>query len=142
MIVVTRAARKAMLAAMVGVGGLLNGCLLKLYKTNVGTSDEIALASLVEADFDGYAASDAIVWGAVGVDSQVRAVVQGDRKEFVPDGVVVTNTVYGAYITNAAGTALMAILPFDAPVHVTGLDTIVSVVPVMALPWEEPEVAE
>lgn len=136
MLVIPKTARKEFLAALTAESGLLDGALLKLYKTPVGSSEEISLAGLTECDFTGYAASSAIEWGAVGLDSLNNAFVMGDRKEFVPSGTAVTNTVHGAYIVNGAGTKLLALLPFDEPQYATSTDSVISVVPRLQLPWD------
>lgn len=137
MTVIPKTARKSILEALTAEGGLLDGALLKLYKSDLTPSDETQLASLDECDFTGYAASSAITWGAVGIDTLNRATVLGDRKEFVPSGTAVMNAVYGAFIVNAAEDELLAVLPFPEVVYANSPDSVISVIPRIDLPWEE-----
>lgn len=137
MVIVPRTSRKAMLASIKAESGYLDGAVCKLYKNSIAGGPNTELDVIEPADFDGYATSTEITWGGVALGEDDKAKVLGDRKEWVPTGTTTPNTVYGAYITNAAGTQLIAVLPFEAPVYVTGPDDVVSVVPEVTLPWDE-----
>lgn len=108
MIIVPNTVAASILTALVGVAGILNGALLKLFKNDVIPNVGTILADLVEADFTGYAASAAITWSVpvLGDDGLYRVI--GDNKSFIAGSpLTVPNTIYGYYVTNGAGTVLL-----------------------------------
>jgi hypothetical protein len=102
----------------VDVGGLLEGAKLKLYKEPIEPTKATVIADLTPADFTGYAASAAITWGTPLTDTDGTAFVPGGMIEFAASGSTVANTIYGAYLTDGAGTILLGVFRFDTPVSV------------------------
>lgn len=131
MIVVPNSVSASILAALTGVGGTLNGAKCHLFQNNVVPSIGFALADLVEADFDGYAASAAVTW-SVPIDNQDGngPVVVGDNKLFIATApFVVPNTIYGWYLTNGAGTVLLAAERYATAKQISEAGNAIGVVP-------------
>lgn len=129
-------ARRSFVTALIAAAAPLNGAIAHLYQDPVGTSPTVVLADFVEATFDGYAASAALTWGAVGTDTTNLADVTAQEVEWVPTGATTPNTIAGVYVTNAAGTALLFWQEFDAPVAVNDVPDVVRWVPMFQLPLQ------
>lgn len=130
MIVTKRTILNALLGTMTGVGGALNGAKVHLYKTNVALSPDLDVGAFTEADFTGYAASSAITWGSPGYDVNNVPEVFGDMKTFnAGTPITVTNQVYGYFVTDGAGTALLYAEAFAGPVAVINADQMLAVIP-------------
>lgn len=96
-----------------------DGAKVHLYKAPVAIGPGMVLADFtaVAADFTGYTASAAVVWAAAFYQEDGTPVLTADLKTFtVGSPVVTTNTVYGYYLTDSAGTTLLWARQFDAPV--------------------------
>lgn len=131
----TRALRLAALAALVGVGNLLEGAKLRLFTNAVMFTDQLAPADLDEATFTGYAAANIAAWGAPFVDPQdgVTKLV-GTSSQFTQTSNAVVNTVTGWYVTNTAGTEILAGDTFAEPIPFNGPNTAIIVNPVVPYP--------
>lgn len=129
-------ARRSFVTALIAVGAPLAGAIAHLYQAPVGTSPLVVLADFTEATFDGYAASAALTWGAVGTDTVNLADVTAQEVEWVPTGTVTPNTIAGVYITDAAGTALLFWQEFPAAIAVNGPPDVVRWVPKFQLPLQ------
>ena len=93
------------------------GAIIKLFKVdNTPTLDTtVADLTAIEADYDGYAASSAVVWGSAFLEPLTSdAVSAGGSKTFVKTAGIVTNTVYGWWLESAGGD-LLAAGKFDTP---------------------------
>lgn len=132
----TNEARRAIVTELIDVGNFLNGAIAHLFQSPMVPSPALTLADFtaIEADFDGYAASAALTWGAVGTDPADRAWVTAQEVEWVPTGTTTPNTIYGYYVTNAAGTALLFWDNFPDPIPVTGPPSVVHAVPTFQYP--------
>jgi hypothetical protein len=96
------------LGALVGTGGLFEGAKVGLFKNDFIPTRTTALADLTVADFTGYALSSAITWGTAYQDPTIGPVVLGSLKVFAAaDPITNSNVIYGYYVVNAAGTALL-----------------------------------
>jgi hypothetical protein len=124
-------ARIAAVQEFIKAGNLLDGLKIKLSKVNVVLSDKTTLTDIggvgQESDFDGYAASTAIVWGPdVFYNSVGQAVVVGDNKSFQSaTGQTKPQTVYSWFATKAALTGppvvpeqLILMTQFDQPIPI------------------------
>lgn len=132
MIVVPTPQAEADLTALIAAGppaGRLNGVKVHLFQNNIVPTPATILTDLVEATFDGYAASAAVTWGSVVVDPAGNAVVYGDAKTFTMTGSTTPNTVYGYYVTNSAGSTLEYLELFDSPVGFGGPGTTLVLLP-------------
>lgn len=118
--VVVQVKCRSILDALIAEDGPLDGAKLGLYKAPFTPTKFTVLADLTVADFTGYALSAAITWGTPLNDPDGTAYVPGGQIEFIASGSAIANTIYGAYIVDAAGTGLIAVLPFDSSVGVSG----------------------
>lgn len=121
MIAIPNVQRRAIVSELIGVGNFLDGAILKLFKADYTPGPATVLGDLtaIEADFTGYAASAAVVWGPVFTDAANTAFTVGDVKTFASTGSAVTNTIYGYWAQGAGG--LMYAERFDAPIPVLGV---------------------
>lgn len=87
--------------------GPWEGALVHLFKNDLVPAPNTVLADFTEADFDGYAASAAIVWGDPYQNELNQSTILGDAKTFTATGATTPNDIYGYYITDAGGTELL-----------------------------------
>jgi len=120
--------------------GSLAGCVVMLVKARTGTPvKEMTIADLTECDFDGYAASSAVVFSAPLYDSAGNAFMTGDKKQFRATGDVVENSVIGAALVDSGKTTVYQFdLFLDAngspsPVAVGGVGTGLDYVPLFSV---------
>jgi len=85
-----------------------------LYSNDYTPDKDTVIGDLTETTFSGYAAAS-LTWGTAFLDGQKVACSSAGQKAFTKSGATSDN-VYGAYITDVAGTGLLraARLP-DAP---------------------------
>lgn len=108
----------ALLATLTGVGGLLNGCRVKLFQNNIVPTPLTKLADLTEADFSGYAESAALVWGTPYYQADGTPVVLAGAVSFIVANPATTpNVVYGYYVVNGAGDTLLFSERFGSSVN-------------------------
>lgn len=118
--------------------GRYDGAVVRLFKNDITPDRTTVLADLTEADFAGYAASSAVVWGAVFSDENDAANVVGGSKQFQASGPVSpAQQIYGYYVTNAAGDTLYWAERFDQPKEVNGAEDAIIVVPGLKLGHQE-----
>lgn len=87
---------------------------LHLFKNDINPNSESLLADFIEADFDGYVAPTC-TFGAAYIDPDGTPLSSAGEKMFVQDDAI-GNDIYGAYLTDAAGTTLLRSARFaDAP---------------------------
>lgn len=89
------------------VTGDLAGALLHLYKNDYTPNPNTLLADMTEADFSGYV-SKVVTWSAVSISDDGHPESIGTALEFRPTSSVITNNIYGAYLTTAGGALRMA----------------------------------
>jgi len=131
-IVVPNEVSAAALTALSGVGGLLAGAKVHLFQNNFVPNIGMDLADLVEANFAaGYAPSSAVVWSIpLDNDDGNGPVLVGDNKLFIVAApVTVTNTIYGWYLTNGAGTVLLCAERYGTPKQMIQAGNAIGVVP-------------
>jgi hypothetical protein len=101
-----------------------------LFKSNIVLTPATLLGDFTEADFTGYSVSGSVTWNAPGYLPDGTAVVVGDAKIFVVGSTpTVLNTIYGYYLTNSGGTALLFARSFDTPVVLSQAGNFVDVIP-------------
>jgi len=129
-VVIPNSEWNAILTELIASGNAWDGSKVHLFKTNVNPSPNMVIADLVEADFTGYAASSAIVWGTPGYLPDGTAAVVGGGKTFtVGSTPSILNTIYGYYVTDSAGTVLLFARKFDAAVVLSAAGQFVIVLP-------------
>lgn len=116
--VVSRAQCLAALTAMVGADGAYEDPTLRLYQNPLTPSRTTVLADLTPCNFSGYAPKTTMGWLTPYNDVDGSALVYGEDHSFVANASTVGNTVYGAYLTDAAGTDLLGIWPFADPIGI------------------------
>ncbi len=130
MLVVPDAISLQNLAALTGVDGLFEGAKIGLFHNNYVPNRQTALADLTVANFTGYALSAAVVWGTPFIDPVIGPVVLANLKVFAAGNpTTVPNTIYGYYIVDAAGTALLWAERFATPRVVSAPGDAVTVLP-------------
>jgi hypothetical protein len=96
--------------------GVAGANVLHLFKNNITPTKNSVVGDFVSADFTGYAPLTPLSTQAPYLDQNGNAALTSPVYQFLETGVVITNTVYGAYVTNAAGTVLFGAVRFDVPV--------------------------
>src|SRR6185503_17176352 len=84
-------------------------------------SENLELADLTVATFNGYALSSAVVWGTPFINEDNLPQVLGDITQFTAGSGSPSNmpeVVQGWYLVDAAGTGLLAAELFDEPVEI------------------------
>ena len=117
--VLPTAAMNANLAALIAATtGPLNGAKLRVYVNAVSLTPAIVLADFTEATFTGYAAV-AVTWGTILNATDGTVFVPGGGIEFACTTAGTTQTAYGVYLTNSAGSTLLAAWSLEVPVGIT-----------------------
>ncbi len=119
--VVSNEGEKLLLEAAVGKVAAAN-LKLKLFKNNVTPGHESTVATFTEADFTGYAAITLTTtsWNAgtagtgTGTALANKATIDYAQQTFTMGVPGTTNTVYGYFITDTAGTTLVGAERFAA----------------------------
>lgn len=129
MLVPTRALLEDCLAfvttTQAGVGEpLLYEAQIGQLKGTYAPSRESLLADLAAliCDYDGYQGLVAATWGGVFDTIGDLISVRPQSIHYQPTGVVVTNTVYGAYWVDTGGTILLAVDMYDVPIPLATTD--------------------
>lgn len=133
MIVVPSAVSLDELTALTGVGGPFNAAVVKLFQNDYTPTVDSVVGDFTEADYTGYAASAAIVWGAPFIDPVAGPLVLGDLKSFPASGpFTVPNDIFGFWIESSGGDLLWA-ERFDTPVTIANATDNVVIVPQFGL---------
>ncbi len=112
-------------------GGPFAAAKMHLFQQELALSRDTVLATLTaaEATYTGYNASG-VTWSAptIGEDGTIES--QGVVSEFRPSGTTVGNSIYGFYLTNSAGTVLLACANLaNGPVPMNGTTNNLVVIP-------------
>lgn len=113
--------------------GPLNGALVKLFTADIVPNRNTLLAALTPATFTGYAASTAVAWGVPITDEDGATTITAASKQFSCTDDVVTEDIWGWFLTDAAGTKLLCSQRFDNKVIINGAGDGVVVLPVFGL---------
>lgn len=87
---------------------------LKLFANNHVPTVTDVNGDYTEATFSGYSSFALGTWNAAFVNGDGKGEIDADPAAFVHNGGGVSNTIYGAYVVNAAGDVVYA-ERFDAP---------------------------
>lgn len=110
--------RRAILAALIDTGAPLDGAKLKAFQNPITPTPAIVLGDLTECNFTGYSASAAVTWGTVLNNPDGTVSAPGGGIEFAASGSAVSNTVYGVYLVDGAGTTLLAVWLLPQPIGI------------------------
>jgi hypothetical protein len=100
-------------------GNYLAGAKVHLFTNQISISPTTPLTALTEATFDGYSAASITTWLTPYSDVLGNAILEAQIEQFLCTGSTVSETIYGAYLTNTLGTALLMAINFATPVHIT-----------------------
>lgn len=111
---------------LVRLGGLITAeyppltpAVIHLYKNNIAPDANQIPSDFEEADFDGYEAVPLVMSGPT-MNDQGLIVTKSSLVDFQSDTPSTPQTVFGVYITNAAGTRVIAAQQFDVPQNMGG----------------------
>lgn len=111
-----------------GMTGSLNGGVARLYQVGLSIDQFTTFATInaEQADYDGYAASAALVPLAGGTNGAGLVEVPYTSVQFVPTGTTTPNSIGGWFLGNAANNQWFASAPLASPrqIAVTGLEQI------------------
>lgn len=132
--VASNASRATMMAQVLNKTAASN-LTLRLYKNNVTPSDtdpDLASSTYTEANFTGYSAASftAANWS---VTTAKPAVASYAQQTFTSSADQSVQNVYGYYITNAAGSLVVAELFSDGPYAVSANGQTIKVTPTISL---------
>jgi len=106
---------------------------LRLMQNNPSISSTTVVGDLLEADFGGYAAKTATAGAAVVNDPLTGNILLripdiAGGWDFLTSGTTnLPQTIYGAYVTDAAGAILLGAVKFPTPIVLTATAQIVQV---------------
>lgn len=104
------------------IAGALTGAEVALYQSDTPATPSTPLGDYTLADYDGYA-PEAITWLAPSIGSDGEPEVVGIVGEFRPTGTATPNVIYGALVTDGAGTTLYAAARLENPPAAMGATT-------------------
>lgn len=108
MIVVPTGISIEILEELIAAGNLFDGALVKLFQNDFQPTKDSILADFTVATFSGYAASAAVAWSGPVLNTAGQPVIIGDLKLFTGTSpFTVSNTIYGYYVVDTAGTKLL-----------------------------------
>jgi hypothetical protein len=81
----------------------LNGLYLRLYQNDLTPGRFDPASSFDEADFDGYAPVGFSTWTDAYLNASNQGQTDHDPVVFTQTGVIVTNNIYGYYVTDPTG---------------------------------------
>lgn len=144
--VIHKTAARDMLTDMIALGGPLEMVVVRLYKDVIAPTPDTPLTAFeaAEANFDGYAPSPTVVWGAVQTDFNGGAVVAGKSHQFTCTGPTNQNTVHGYFLVSgvAPATKLIASERLPQPLPVADLGDAIVIVPKFGIPGPVASYAE
>lgn len=134
MLQLTRAQLLAAMNGMIATGDLLDGVAVRLFKSPVLLTPDIALTDFEEATFSGYTPSTAIDWNTAFFDVSGNVTVEGCVDPFIATGTPTAETIYGFYLTKVSGGALVGAANLPVPVPIVRAGDAVVVRPKASLP--------
>lgn len=129
MAVSTLAVRLAALNAMAGVGQPLAAATLILYSNGFVPSPAMAIGSVVECTFAGYAAVAGLTFGSSYLDGNGTPCISAPSEQFEATGPTPTETIYGFALVNAAKTILYYAENLPTPIPITAAEQGVMIQP-------------
>lgn len=102
---------------------------LRLFSNNVSVGATTVLSDLTEASFAGYAPASP-AWGAPGLSGTTAQIIPSPTNVDFSYSGGSTATVYGAYLTDAAGTALFGATTFATPFVFSTVVPVLKIYPV------------
>src|SRR5262245_4612321 len=114
-------------------GAPLVGVVCHLYKHDYDPTPQSKLTDFIECDFDGYAKSTNITWGATFVNALLQAVTTSVAAlEFKATGSTKPQVVHGYYIADEPPTKVVFAESFNTPVPINDATAAVVLVPTFA----------
>jgi hypothetical protein len=98
------------------IAGDLGSCYVRLYVNNVVYTPDRVCGDYTEASFAGYSPASGFSWGAPFTNLAGKAETDSPALTFTFTGATGTHTAFGIFITDAAQSKLLAVIPFLAPV--------------------------
>jgi len=114
------------LDALTAAMGLFAGGEVRLYTNAIVLDSDVALTDLTEATFDGYMEKPVGTWFPAALAEDGYVSVEAPGVQFVATGTTKPETVQGYYLTDMAGTKLLAVWALDAPIAM-GVDLLIAV---------------
>jgi len=136
MMVMRAAILLELLQQKIDADGVFEEWCVKLFQNDVTPTRDTVIGDLDIATFTGYTSPAAVVFGDPFINSEGNAEVLGGQVQFTQTGTTITNTVYGYYVTDTAGTKLLAAERFATPRTMDAANKAIIIVPriVEALP--------
>lgn len=95
----------------------LGNASIGLVRDPVSPSVNTVLDDLVEANYDGYERQAAGLTGTAHIGPGDLSFVQGGTLIFAPDDTTTVNTIYGQFLVDSTGNALLAVEAFDSGIN-------------------------
>ncbi len=125
--------RAAQTGKVNGWGALATGGKIGLFTNNFTPTPDTKLADLVEATFTGYAQVAIGTLSSPYIDpASNQEVIDGANATFIAAAGMTPTVIYGAFIVDTAGTALLGVEKFAAPVNLTEAGQGISYVPTLS----------
>jgi hypothetical protein len=118
----------AVLGILTGVAGRYENATVHLFQNDFTPTPDTVIADLTEATFSGYAAVVDPGWGAAFLNDDGNAQRLLNNAQFTQTAATITNTVYGYYVTDAAGTGLWWAERFATPVLMDAASRAIAVI--------------
>lgn len=83
---------------------LLNTWVVRLYQNNYIPTGAMGIGNFAQATFQGYAQKAINFANVPNIQPNGKALITSVLITWTPTGVAVQNTIFGYYVTNAAGT--------------------------------------
>lgn len=106
--------------AAAGVAGPLNGVKMHLFTNNPALAKQMLLGAFTEPTYGSYAAQ-AVTFGAAKRDAQGNISTDTGQVIWQETGTPLATTVNGYFLTNTAGTTLLAAEYFPTPQNLVDL---------------------
>jgi hypothetical protein len=134
MLIIARSALPTFLADLFaeanGVDGPLFEAVCRLYQNDFTPVGTMILADFTVATYDGYSSQVIDPWDSPILNVNGFAETVGPQLEFRPNGSTTPNVIYGYYVLNAAGNALLYAERFENPITLNGALTALYLTPV------------
>ena len=111
----------------------LNGLILRLYQNNRTPAITNVAGDYLEATFTGYASQAIVSFGNAFLNTSSIAELDASPMTFTQTGTLVTNTIFGYYVTDVAGNLIYAELNPNGSFNMNQTGLQYTVQPIMTL---------